>query len=122
MRNPPPLRLIPSEADRFITLRPEEPYILNQSFRPFGNEQYNTEKARRPGEYKYTMAMFGMQLLKVGEEYEIGFATDLSIHSWMIGDKDHLIKDDQGDEIKWQSRKCSLEIVHGKAIHFRVEG
>lgn len=72
-------------------------------------------------EEKYGPHNWGMQLLEVGEEYELAVAEGLMAHEWMVGDKEALINERAKDEVKWQKRIPALEVVPGKSIRFRVE-
>jgi len=118
--NGPPIpRLRQEHKDDFLGIRPGETSVVKASFRPY-DEPYDYEKFKDKGIERYRFLFpIGMQFLKPGEEYEIGFGP-IENHAYMDGDLEEIIAEvKEGSE--WSPAEGTLEISVGEKCRFRVE-
>ncbi|KAL1970179.1 hypothetical protein VTN77DRAFT_6584 [Rasamsonia byssochlamydoides] len=113
----PPLRLVPEQKERFVTLHPGVPHVWSVSFRPFGHEVFTPERIKAMGSKRYRLLRLGMQLLRIGRRYTIRVRDGLTIDAWMEGDLEDLIR---GSE--WKPRwDDPIYVTSAEAVEFCVE-
>ncbi|KAJ9638879.1 hypothetical protein H2199_006739 [Coniosporium tulheliwenetii] len=132
-------------AEGFITLFPDEPYVISTPFRnehsePFSRpyDQMNDELIERlqeaersgvPGAYTQALQAYfrhrtptGMHQLKIGKQYLIKSRDDLVVDWWRYGTKEQLLElVDQGEPLPPAPAPRVLRVVNLNEVTFRVE-
>lgn len=75
------------DMDRLLTLYPDIPYMMSQSFRPLGHETMTPENTGAESGGKYRFLNFGIHWLRTGQLYRLNVIGGLGTHDWMEGDK-----------------------------------
>ncbi|KAJ5984240.1 hypothetical protein N7481_006339 [Penicillium waksmanii] len=103
------------DMDRLLTLHPDIPYVMSQSFRPLGHEKFTPEDTGAMSEDKYRFWRFGMHLLKTGQPYRLNVIEGLGTYAWMEGDKTNLFGK------PWENSPVKIPILPGQGMEFRIE-
>ncbi|CAI7603571.1 unnamed protein product [Penicillium pancosmium] len=99
-RKGPPGTTTQEDMDRLLTLHPDIPYVMPQSFRLLGNEKFTPESTGAMSE---------------GQPYRLNVIEGLVTYAWMEGDKTDLFGK------PWENSPIKIPILPGQGVEFRIE-
>lgn len=121
-KSAPDLTIDQEHRDSFVTLLPQQDILVKSgTFRPLGNEIYDSQRIAQMGAARYRFLQLGMHLLDVGEQYTIQIKPGLKLYQWMKGTREDLASSNDGSGTKWVHTKDPIDVVAGVSVSFKVE-